>query len=56
MIYGLCTKCGKKGWFIRHRQYLVPKVSPRPITSAEKMCNKCAKGLQEKIKTINNTK
>lgn len=50
IIYGICSKCGKSKWFIRHRRYLVPKVSRKPITTADEMCGKCARNLKKLIK------
>ena len=50
IIRGICQKCSKRGWFIRQRQYLVTKVSSKPITTTEKMCNRCAKNLARIIK------
>ena len=49
-IYGRCKKCNKYGFFIRTRQYTVPKVSSKPITTADEMCGKCAKSLAKIIK------
>jgi uncharacterized CHY-type Zn-finger protein len=50
IIYGKCKKCNKYGFFIRKRQYTVPKVSSKPITTADEMCGKCAKSLAKIIK------
>jgi len=49
-LYSKCTKCGKNGWFIRKRQYVVTKLSPKPITTNDEMCNKCARSLAKIIK------
>ena len=49
-IFGKCKKCNKMGFFIRTRQYTVPKVSRKPITTADEMCGRCAKSLAKIIK------
>ena len=49
-LFSRCKKCNKNGWFIRKREYTVPKVSSKPITTADEMCGKCAKNLSLIIK------
>lgn len=48
-----CGLCGKNKLYITTRQYLVPKVSPKPITSKSEMCGECFRKLKNITNNIN---
>lgn len=48
-----CGNCHKERWGVDYRKYLVPKVSPIPIKSINKLCDGCFENIKTIITNIN---
>ncbi len=45
-----CKACGKKKFYVAQRSYVVPKVSPLPITSTGELCGRCFRKIKRVTK------
>lgn len=42
-----CAICKKRRFFVSHRTYTMPKVSPKPITSQDELCGPCFRTIKK---------
>lgn len=50
-LFGTCTKCKRKGLFLRHREITIPGTGAKAV-SKDKMCNNCYIKLLSALKAM----